>query len=53
MTLRSTPTGQLNREQAYVVTSVAVDPRISELVDVPNVVVSAFLPSDIFTGSAE
>jgi acetamidase/formamidase len=29
------------------VTSVAVDLRISELVDVPNVVVSAFLPLDI------
>jgi formamidase len=42
-----------SREQAYVVTSVAVDLRISELVDVPNVVVSAFLPLDIFTGSAE
>jgi formamidase len=37
-----------SREQAYVVTSVAVDLRISELVDVPNVVVSAFLPLDIF-----
>lgn len=41
-----------SREQAYVVTSVAVDLRISELVDVPNVVVSAFLPLDIFTDSA-
>jgi formamidase len=38
-----------SREQAYVLTSVAVDLRISELVDVPNVVVSAFLPLDIFT----
>jgi len=37
-----------SREQAYVLTSVAVDLRISELVDVPNVVVSAFLPLDIF-----
>jgi formamidase len=37
------------REQAYALTSVAVDLRISELVDVPNVVVSAFLPLDIFT----
>lgn len=42
-----------NREQAYVLTSVAVDLRISELVDVPNVVVSAFLPLDIFEGGAE
>jgi formamidase len=41
-----------SREQAYVVTSVAVDLHISELVDVPNVVVSAFLPLDIFTDSA-
>jgi formamidase len=38
-----------SREQAYVLTSVAVDLRISELVDVPNLVVSAFLPLDIFT----
>ncbi|HXH10055.1 MAG TPA: acetamidase/formamidase family protein [Alphaproteobacteria bacterium] len=37
-----------SREQAYVLTSVAVDLRISELVDVPNVVVSAFLPLEIF-----
>jgi formamidase len=41
-----------SREQAYAVTSVAVDLHISELVDVPNVVVSAFLPLDIFTESA-
>jgi formamidase len=38
----------LTREQAYVVTSVAVDLSISELVDVPNVLVSAFLASEIF-----
>jgi formamidase len=42
-----------SREQAYTLTSVAVDLRISELVDVPNVVVSAFLPLDIFEASAE
>jgi len=41
-----------SREQAYVLTSVAVDLRISELVDVPNVVVSAFLPLDMFEESA-
>jgi formamidase len=41
-----------SREHAYVVTSVAVDLHISELVDVPNVVVSAFLPLDIFTDAA-
>lgn len=37
-----------SREQAYALTSVAVDLRVSELVDVPNLVVSAFLPLDIF-----
>lgn len=35
-------------EQAYILASVAADLRISEIVDVPNVVVSAFLPLDIF-----
>jgi len=38
------------REQAYVLCSVAVDLKISNVVDVPNFVVSAFLPEDIFTG---
>src|SRR2546425_1619419 len=37
-----------SREQAYALTSVAVNLHISELVDVPNVTVSAFLPLDIF-----
>ncbi|MCC7372390.1 MAG: acetamidase/formamidase family protein [Chloroflexi bacterium] len=37
-----------SREQAYAICSVAVDLKISELVDVPNVVVSAVLPLDIF-----
>lgn len=37
-----------NRQQAYALCSVAVDLKISELVDVPNFVVSAFLPLDIF-----
>jgi len=37
-----------NRQQAYAICSVAVDLKVSELVDVPNVVVSAFLPLDIF-----
>lgn len=37
------------RQQAYAICSVAVDLTISELVDVPNVIVSAFLPLDIFT----
>src|SRR5215468_1257243 len=36
------------KEQAYVLCSVAVDLRISNVVDVPNYVVSAFLPEDIF-----
>lgn len=38
-----------SRQQAYAICSVAVDLAISEIVDVPNVVVSAFLPLDIFT----
>jgi formamidase len=37
-----------SREQAYSICSVAVDLKVSELVDVPNCVVSAFLPLDIF-----
>ncbi len=36
------------REQAYAICSVAVDLKISEVVDVPNFVVSAVLPLDIF-----
>ena len=36
------------REQAYVICSVAVDLRVSNVVDMPNVTVSAFLPEDIF-----
>ncbi len=39
-----------SREQAYVIASVAVDLRISNVVDVPNVVVSALLPEDVFQG---
>ena len=35
-------------QQAYAICSVAVDLRLSEVVDVPNFVVSAFLPLDIF-----
>jgi formamidase len=37
------------RQQAYAICSVAVDLKISQLVDVPNMLVSAFLPEDIFT----
>ena len=38
----------LTREQAYIVASVAVDLRIGQLVDAPNVGVTAVLPLDIF-----
>ena len=37
-----------SREQAYVICSVAVDLKISNVVDVPNFVVSAVLPEEIF-----
>jgi formamidase len=37
-----------SREQAYIIASVAVDLRIGELVDAPNVAVTAILPLDIF-----
>ena len=36
------------RQQAYALCSVAVDLKVSQLVDVPNFLVSAFLPEDIF-----
>jgi len=36
------------RQQAYALCSVAVDLRISQTVDVPNLLVSALLPLDIF-----
>jgi len=38
----------LRREEAYALCSVAVDLKISEVVDAPNWVVSAFLPLSIF-----
>jgi formamidase len=38
------------REQAYIICSVAVDLKVSNVVDVPNVVVSAVLPEAIFQG---
>jgi acetamidase/formamidase len=38
----------LTREEAYVVASVAADLRISEIVDAPNWIVSAFIPEAIF-----
>jgi formamidase len=37
-------------EQAYVICSVAVDLKISQVVDAPNFIVTAFLPEDIFVG---
>jgi formamidase len=39
-----------SREQAYVICSVVVDLRVSNVVDVPNYVVSALLPETIFGG---
>jgi formamidase len=38
-------------QQGYAICSVAVDLKISQVVDVPNLLVSAFLPEDIFTGT--
>lgn len=38
------------RQQAYAICSVAVDLKVSQVVDVPNLLVSAFLPEDIFVG---
>ncbi|TDD51026.1 acetamidase/formamidase family protein [Nonomuraea terrae] len=35
-------------QQAYAICSVAVDLKVSQLVDVPSFLVSAFLPEDIF-----
>lgn len=40
----------LTRSQAYVLCSTAVDLKISEVVDVPNWMVSAYLPLSIFRG---
>ncbi len=39
-----------SRIQAYLIASVAVDLRITQLVDVPNMGVTAILPLDIFVG---
>jgi formamidase len=38
-----------SRQQAYALCSVAVDLRVSQLVDVPSFLVSAFVSEDIFT----
>jgi formamidase len=37
-----------SREQAYIIASVAIDLRLSQLADVPNFTVTVFLPLDIF-----
>lgn len=39
-----------NRQQAYAICSVAVDLKVSQVVDVPNFLVSAVLPLDVLTG---
>jgi acetamidase/formamidase len=41
-------TYRLSREDAYVLSSVVVDLKISEIVDRPNWIVSAYLPRSIF-----
>jgi len=41
-------TRSFSRQQAYALCSVAVDLRISQTADVPNLLVSALLPLDIF-----
>jgi formamidase len=43
-----TDTRGYTREQAYIIASVAVDLRIGQLVDAPNVGVTAILPLDIY-----
>lgn len=43
----------LTREQAYILCSVAVDLKLSEVVNAPNWVVSAYLPERIFPASSD
>lgn len=38
----------MSRQEAYALSSVAVDLKISEIVDVPNYLISAYLPRTIF-----
>ena len=40
----------LSQEQAYILSSVAVDLRVGQVVDVPNYVVTAVLNKDVFVG---
>lgn len=42
----------LTREESYLLCSVVVDLKISEIVDAPNWIVSAYLPLGIFRGSS-
>ncbi len=42
-------TYRLSRQDAYVLCSVAADLKISEIVDQPNWIVSAYLPMAIFS----
>ena len=50
---RSPAPAKLSPEQAYILSSVAVDLRISNLVDVPNFIVTAILPLDVFKGERD
>jgi len=43
----------LTREEAYMLCSVAVDIRATQVVDMPNYTVGAFLPLDIFVKENE
>jgi len=42
----------LSRSDAYMLCSVAVDLKVSEVVDAPNWIISAFLPQSIFTAAS-
>jgi acetamidase/formamidase len=42
----------LSRPDAYMLCSVAVDLKVSEVVDAPNWIISAFLPQSIFTAAS-
>ena len=41
----------LTRSQAYVLCSAAADLKISEVVDLPNFIVSAYMPLQLFAAS--
>jgi len=51
MIVRLERTRGLTPIEAYELCSVALDLKISEIVDYPNFVVSAFLPNDLFDGA--